>query len=161
MEVARQIHVSVRHALESVADAKVNVLCHASVGKPLGVIKDASKVFEDGEVDISHAEGQVILIIFWASWCSHCKTAIRNAHNMVMANKTKWGERVRVIGLGIDTVREKQVQFLTSPNKLTAFEHYNVKNAKSRTIQYFGLKRVPTAALVNKEGKIAFIGHPN
>ena len=161
IELARQIHIRVRRALENVENAKVDVLCHASIGNPLGVIKDASKVFEEGDVDISHTEGQVILLIFWASWCNHCKTAIRNTHGMVAANKKKWGERVRVIGLGIDTDRSKQVQFLTSPRMLTAFEHFNVKNAKSRAIQYFGLQRVPTAALVNTEGKIVFIGHPN
>ena len=49
--------MSIRRALESVAEAKVNVLCHATVGNPVGVIKSVSKVLDDGETDIVHKDG--------------------------------------------------------------------------------------------------------
>lgn len=71
--------MSIRRALEPVADAKVNVLCHATVGNPVGVIKSVSKVLDDGETDIVHKDGQVILIMFWASWCNYCKKEMAKA----------------------------------------------------------------------------------
>ena len=40
-------------------------------------------------------------------------------------------------------------------------EHYNVKNKQCPAIPYFGVKQIPYVVLVNKEGKIAFIGHPS
>ena len=79
---------------------------------------------------------------------------------MVAKNSKKWGDRVRVVGLGIDTVKAKQLQFIED-SKSTAFEHYNVKNETSTAIKYFGLKRVPTCAIIDKQGKIAMLGHPN
>ena len=35
-----------------------------------------------------------------------------------------------------------------------------MKNKNCLALPYFGIKTIPTCALVDKEGKIAFIGHP-
>lgn len=125
--------MSIWRALESVAEPKVNVLCHATVGNQLGVIKSVSNVLEDGETDIVHKDGQVIIIMFWASWCDYCKKEMGKAQKMVAKNKERWNEKVRIIGLGIDVERSKQIAFIKA-KKLTAFEHYNVKNSKSKAI---------------------------
>ena len=44
--------------------------------------------------------------------------------------------------------------------KLDNLDHYNVQNKQCAALPYFGIKTIPTCALVDKEGKIAFIGHP-
>ena len=43
---------------------------------------------------------------------------------------------------------------------MTEFEHYNVKNEHCKAIPYFGVKQIPLCVLIDKQGKIAFIGHP-
>ena len=43
---------------------------------------------------------------------------------------------------------------------MTEFEHYNVKNENCKAIQYFGVKQIPLCVLIDKQGKIAFLGHP-
>ena len=119
--------MSIVRALSSISEAKVNVLCHATVGNPVGVIKCVSNVLEDGVTDIVHKDGQVILIMFYASWCNYCKTEMTKVQKMVGKNVDQWGDKVRSIGLGIDTERSKQIDFINR-KRLTAFEHYNIRN---------------------------------
>ena len=71
VQIARNCNLSIRRALEQVVDAKVNVMCHATVGNQMGIIKGASKLESDEMIDIAHKEGQVTLILFYASWCPH------------------------------------------------------------------------------------------
>merc|ERR1712012_188962 len=42
----------------------------------------------------------------------------------------------------------------------TAVEHYHVRNGKCVADKEFGVQGVPHVALVDKEGKIVFVGHP-
>ena len=86
LDLARSTALSIRKVLDSVSEAKVNVLCHASVGNPVGVIKSVSNVFEEGETDIVHKDGQVILIMFYASWCNYCKIEMTKTQKMVTNN---------------------------------------------------------------------------
>ena len=48
----------------------------------MGVIKHATRVLEDGEDDIAHEEGQVILLTFYASWCKYSKIALAELQSM-------------------------------------------------------------------------------
>ena len=107
IDLARSTHLSIIKVLNSVAEAKVNVLCHATVGNPVGVIKSVSNVLEEGVTDIVHNDGQVILIMFYASWCNYCKHEMTKAQKMVINHEQKWGDKVRIIGLSIDTERAK------------------------------------------------------
>ena len=79
---------------------------------------------------------------------------------MIDSKKKKWGDQVRVIGLSIDQDWTKNKQSIAALG-LTGMEHYNVKNDACKVSQYFGVKQIPYCALINKDGKIAFIGHPN
>ena len=130
-------------------DAKVNVMCNATVGNQIGVIKDVSKLESDEMIDISHVEGQVMLIVFYGTWCPHSKQVLKHIQKLYVENEKNWDSKVRVVGLSIDNVKAKQLQYLKSTQS-TAFEHYNVKNGTSKAVQYFGLKRVPTCALIDK-----------
>ena len=45
----------------------------------MGIITGASYLGSDEMVDIAHVDSQVIVIIFWASWCNYSKNAIQSA----------------------------------------------------------------------------------
>ena len=79
--------MSVRRALAQVTDSNVNVLCRATIGNPLGLVMDVSELNSDKKVNIEHNEGEVILIIFYASWCAYSKTAMKNTQKLVIQNK--------------------------------------------------------------------------
>jgi len=80
-------------------------------------------------------------------------------HELKEKRKGDWGDNVRLIGLSIDqdvAALKKHVETKgwTSP------EHYHVRNGKCTGSDDYGARGVPHGALIDKEGKIVFIGHP-
>jgi hypothetical protein len=67
---------------------------------------------------------------------------------------------VRVIALSIDQDVEKQKQAIAERG-YGDFEHYNLKaNTDCKAALYFGVKKIPYCSLIDKQGKVAFLGHP-
>jgi len=71
----------------------------------MGVIADQTPLAAaegDAKVGVTHNEGEVILIDFWATWCPPCQAPMAHNNDMLKAHKEKWGGKVRIIGLSID-----------------------------------------------------------
>ena len=76
--------------------------------------------------------------------------------------KRKWGNKVRFIALGLDQDIQQQQKAISERNYTTAFEHYNVKaDPECKAHKYFFASTLPHAALIDKKGKIAFLGNPS
>lgn len=126
----------------------------------MGLIKGATKGTEVATCAVSHEANEVMLIELWASWCKNCHVPITATQQMMAANSKKWDGKVRAVGLSIDTDKAKMKAFIEEKG-LENIEHYNVKNPNCHAVPYFGLKTIPLCVLVDKQGKIAFIGHPS
>jgi thiol-disulfide isomerase/thioredoxin len=108
-------------------------------------------------------KGRVYVIEFWATWCKPCIAAI--PHLSALASKY----REKVIFLGIDVYERKNN---TSLRKVKAFVDsmgnqmdYNVAAEDSIFMETdwlyaSGELGIPTSFIVNKEGKVVWIGHP-
>lgn len=115
--------------------------------------------------------GQITVIEFWATWCGPCIQSIPHLNQL----QKKYDGRVRIIGVNASEVLDDQntapvqevlkiVQdFMSDPAKpkieySVAFEHRG-----SLWKEWFlaaGLLGIPSAFIVDGNGKIAFIGHP-
>lgn len=82
------------------------------------------------------------------------------AHNqeMIVKNKEKWGDQVRIIGISIDKTVEA-VKAHVETNKWTDVEHFH--RASSSADNDYGVNGVPHVVLINMEGNIVFVGHPS
>lgn len=161
-ELATQIKEEVNDLLKGISkdDREVEISAKIGVGDQIKPIENASVVFGEGKETIEHKEGQVILYDLWATWCPPCQAPMQHNQDMLSKNKDKWGDNVRIVGLSIDD-STATIKSHVENKKWTAIEHYHVDNGTCTASATYGSGGVPHVFLVDKSGKIVFMGHPS
>ncbi len=81
---------------------------------------------------------------------------------MLEKNQEKWKNKVRIVAVSVDEDKEVIKQRVNTKgwNKI---EHLTLLGWKGDhpLIQNFNIQGIPFVCLVNKEGKIDYIGHPS
>ena len=78
---------------------------------------------------------------------------------MLVENEAKWGDKVRLIGLSIDSEPET-VRIHVEKKGWTKVEHYHVRTPGCSADKDYGVNGVPHVLLVDTTGKIVYVGHP-
>jgi len=113
---------------------------------------DFTRVDENGhEVRLSKYQGKVVLLDFWATWCTGCKQEI--PWYMEFADRYK-KTGLAVLGVSMDDEGWKVVKpFLAEKMRL----NYPVvigDNALAR--QFGGINAMPVTLLIDRRGRIAY-----
>lgn len=111
--------------------------------------------------------GQTYVIECWATWCGPC---IENIPKITAMQK-KYGNKV--VFVGVSVFERDQTKVVPFVNKMGAKMNYRVAMDKlpskdeagkghiaTHWLKAAGKNGIPCAFIVNKEGKIAWIGHP-
>jgi thiol-disulfide isomerase/thioredoxin len=108
-------------------------------------------------------KGKVYVVEFWATWCGPCIAAIPRLSKLARKYKNK------VVVIGIDayenktTSIEKIKEFVDSMghrmNYRVAFEDSNFM--ETGWLDASWEKYIPTAFVINTDGRVALIGHPH
>jgi len=114
--------------------------------KPISSLKFED--FSGNEIDLKDYYGKLIIINFWATWCSPCKKEMPSLDALYQNNNFK--------NLEIFAVNMEQ------PNKLNTKKFFSDLNIKKLEIFFdndlnflkqFKLRGVPTTVLINKKGE--------
>jgi len=159
-DLAKKFKEAIKADLEGVEGVQIDVVAQLGVGEQYREIKDVIKVYAEDPAaacNLTHKEGEVWMIDFWATWCPPCQAPM--AHNQTMLEKraADWGDKLKIIGLSIDKDSETVKTHVTA-KKWESVEHYH--RAKSDCSDVYGVKGVPHVMLIDKKGKIVFKGHP-
>ncbi len=104
----------------------------------------------DARFSLNDLTSERILILFYASWCPHCKNLIQQLIELYQNQKEK---NTEVLAVSIDTSKTDLINFLTLHNtnwiNVADLKGWNGKAASD----YF-LYATPTMFLINKEKKI-------
>lgn len=110
-------------------------------------------------VDLAAGKGKNIYVVeFWATWCGPCRTSIPHLTELQKQFKDK-----NVVFVGIsDEERKAVAPFVKRMGKKMDYVVAIDDNRKSYSdyMAAFGQNGIPHAFVVNKEGQIAWHGHP-
>jgi len=108
-------------------------------------------------VNIEHTEGTVMMIDFWATWCPPCQRPMQHNQDMLDQHKEAWGDRVKIIGLSIDSNTKTVKDHITNKGWTSPIHYWKSKSDCSEVYQ---VKGVPHILIVDTKGKIQYKGHP-
>ena len=107
-----------------------------------------------GENDIVLDGNKPTLVVFWETWCPHCRREVPKLQAIYDNYKD---QGLQVIGLTKvnKSATDETVNSFIAEQKLG----YPVAKENGQTSQYFSVSGVPAAAVV-KDGKVVWRGHP-
>lgn len=113
-------------------------------------------------------KGQVYVVEFWATWCGPCKTSIPHITDL----QKKFGEKARFVGVSIWESDQKLVEpfvkemgdkmgYTVAMDQLPNEKAQAQEGAMAKTwMEASNQQGIPSAFIIDKEGMIAWIGHP-
>ncbi len=127
------------------------------VGKPAPALKGADL---DGKtVNLAELKGNVVLIIFWASWCVPNSTEVAALESIYSSHRDRG---LRIIGINVDTLQKGSATLETLlPNIRRFILDHNVPwpNLINGTgdhdyVKAYGIASIPSNVLVGRDGSI-------
>ena len=121
---------------------------------PGNFMEITGKTAEGEELDWASYRGKVVLVDFWASWCGPCRAEIPNIKAQLEAYSSKG---FAIVGVNLDTTKEAYQKYvdkeeLSWTNLMSDKEEERGWN--NPLANYYGVSGIPTAILVDKEGKV-------
>ncbi len=133
-------------------------LLAAQLGDPAAPLEIAEWI--KGEpVDLAGAKGKKIVVVeFWATWCGPCRTSIPHLTEM----QKKFANRgVVFVGVSDETPAKVKPFVDQMGEKMDYTVAIDRDNKTSEGyMKAFGVNGIPHAFIVDKEGRIAWQGHP-
>lgn len=118
-----------------------------------------SKWVKGGPVDLTKGRGTNVYVVeFWATWCAPCRQSIPHLTELQQRFKSRG---VVIIGVSDETPQEVQ-PFV---DRLGSKMDYVVavddqRHTVAAYLEAFGVDGIPHAFVVDKQGRVAWQGHP-
>jgi thiol-disulfide isomerase/thioredoxin len=106
------------------------------------------------EVDWESYRGKVVLVDFWATWCGPCRAEVPN---ILAMHKAYGAKGFDVLGVSLDETAEDAETYIEEqgiPWKSLFSDKEEERGWANPLARYYGINGIPTAILVDQEGKV-------
>lgn len=97
-------------------------------------------------------KGKPMLLEFWATWCPPCRKSIPHLNEIYAKFKDR--------GLAVVGVTDESEMVIRKFEKEVPMDYPVATDTGGRLGEKLGVSSIPTAFLVDKDGKITWQGHP-
>ncbi len=101
---------------------------------------------------LAEVKGSALMIEFWATWCGPCRAQLPHLNEL----HAKFAERGLVV-LGVSNEPEAKVKPFLEQNGMKYPIAIDTTGAATKA---YGVKGIPHAFLIDKDGNVAWSGHP-
>lgn len=137
-----------RKTLAAMAEAKLDKIRNLAPGKPA---PELDAIGLDGKpVRLSDHRGQVVALVFWATWCGPCMRAIPDERALVEKMK---GRPFAMIGVSVDNDPEDARRAIES-ERMTWPNVFDGTPGTGPLVERFRVRGYPTIFLIDAEGII-------
>jgi peroxiredoxin len=127
---------------------RANTLRSVQVGQPAPDFTQADSA--GNPVTLSEMKGKVVLVDFWASWCSPCRA---ENPNVVTAWKLYHKKGFDVLGVSLDKDRAKWLKAVDEDG-LVWTQVSDLKGWNNAASDLYGVSSIPSNVLIDREGII-------
>ena len=111
----------------------------------------AEKDLDGKPISVAGFKGKVVLVDFWATWCVACRLELPN---VIATYKKHHAEGFEIIGVNLDSDRDKLDAFLKQTDGMTWQQYFDGQSWSNKLAVKYGVERLPFSVLVGPDGKI-------
>ena len=111
----------------------------------------AEKDLNGTPISVAGFKGKVVLVDFWATWCGPCRGELPN---VIATYKKHHANGFEIIGVSLDSERDKLEAFLKNQEGMTWPQFYDGQGWQNKLAVKYGVESIPFAVLIGPDGKI-------
>ena len=136
-ERSNNLEIQQRDNSVNISDAKLNI----------PALDFKLKLTNGKEIKLSDNRSKIVIIDFWATWCSPCRRSIPDLIDI----QNKYENKVVIIGISLDReTKPDVVQFIKDYGI-----NYPVAYGTTEVVEAFGdIEAIPTSFIIDKSGQI-------
>lgn len=116
------------------------------------------------QVPLESFRGKVVCLEFWASWCGPCREPLEKLNKLAAEKRESWQDQVAIVTVSIDEKPEAAKKHLAGsgldqlPPFWTGAE--GIAGWEAPAAKLFGVVSVPSAVIIDRDGRVFWRGHP-
>ncbi len=123
------------------------------------------KSLVDGStVRLKQFRSKWVYLEFWATWCGPCQTALQELKSLLDRYGEQWADRLQVITVSVDDTESVVKPHLEQRGwwqmALHCWDARSSHAEEGAANRVYGIRYIPTAFLIDPNGKIVWSGNP-